>query len=215
MEKYKKHLNGVIEQTDFFNKICEYKREYSEKYNNYGIKGELLSNIRLGFLLGSIGKIPNSIVDVGYGNGDFLKVASKCITKCFGNDISDYPTPPGIEKISWEKLLNNNYDVITFFDSLEHIPDINFIKDLKCNYIFITLPWCHNYNDEWFLNWKHRRPDEHLWHFNEESLINFFNEMGYDCINSGVAFEDIIRKDDRYNPNILTGIFKKKNIYEN
>jgi len=211
MDNYKLMNNGVIHQNKLFNKLCEYNSEYSNKYNNYGIKGELISHLRLGFLLGSINKIPNSILDVGYGNGDFLKVASKCIKKCYGTDISDYITPDKVENISWENVLKTHFDVITFFDSLEHFPDINIIKDLKCDYIFITLPWCHHFDDDetWFLEWKHRRPDEHLWHFNEKSLINFFLENGYEKINSGIPFEDIIRIDNNYIPNILTAIFKK------
>ena len=40
-------------------------------------------------------------------------------------------------------------------------------------------------SDDWFRSWKHRREDEHIFHFNDQSLI-----------------------DD--NKNILTGIFKKK-----
>ena len=58
------------------------------------------------------------------------------------------------------------------------------------------------------MNWKHRRPDEHLWHFNEKSIEKFFNEMGYDMLyHSNV--EDIIRISNDEHQNILTCIFKK------
>jgi hypothetical protein len=119
MDNYTLMNNGVIHQNKLFDNLCEYNSEYSHKYNNYGIKGEMLSHLRLGFLLGSINKIPSSILDVGYGNGDFLKVASKCIPNCYGTDISEYPTPEKVEKINWINVLTNHFDVITFFDSLE------------------------------------------------------------------------------------------------
>jgi hypothetical protein len=41
--------------------------------------------------------------------------------------------------------------------------DIEFVKDLKCHYVCISLPWCHYFSDEWFETWKHRKPNEHLW----------------------------------------------------
>ena len=206
---YEKLPSGVIHQKKYFDKIKEYNLEYSAKYDKYGELGRNLGFLRLGFLLSSIGKIPKSILDVGYGNGDFLKAASKTIDNCYGTDITRGPLPDSVKYLNWENAIKEKYDVITFFDSLEHFENINFVKNLNCDYVFITVPWCHYNSEEWFYNWKHRRPDEHLWHFNKESLINFFEEQGYSVVNCGVPFEDTIRKDERYNPNILTGVFKK------
>ena len=75
--------------------------------------------------------------------------------------------------------------------------------------MYISLPWCHNFSDEWFENWKHRRPDEHLWHFNQKSIEKFFNEMGFDMVVYS-DIEDTIRKPSDEHPNILTCIFKKR-----
>lgn len=207
---YEKMPNGVIHQKEFFHQIKEYNKEYSSKYDKYGEMGRHLGFLRLGFLISSIGKIPDSILDVGYGNGDFLKASSITINKCYGTDITKGPLPDNVQYLNWGQAKKEKYDVVTFFDSLEHFEDIEFVKNLNCDYIFITLPWCHYKSDKWFFDWKHRRPDEHLWHFNKESLINFFEEQGYSVVNCGVPLEDAIRKDERYNPNILTGIFKKK-----
>ena len=91
---------------------------------------------------------------------------------------------------------------------LEHFEKIDFVQNLKCDYIFLSLPWCHNFSDEWFSNWKHRRPDEHLWHFDEKSIKNFFNEMGYEMIDYS-NIEDLIRVSNEDYPNILTCILKK------
>jgi hypothetical protein len=206
LENYEKLENGVIRQINV-NKII-YDFEYSNIYNDYGEKSNYLSYLRLGTLLGSVKKTPESILDVGYGNCSFLNAAKTIIPNCYGHDISDYPVDENIVRV--DTMFNKHYDVVCFFDSLEHFDDINIIDKLDCEYIFISVPWCHNFSDEWFLNWYHRRPNEHLWHFNEESLTKFFNENGFRKIHCS-NFEDAIRKNPKLNgaPNILSAIFKK------
>jgi len=209
MDNYKTIESGVIKQIEV-DKIT-YDYVYSNKYNNYGEKGKYLSYLRFGVLITAIKGVPNSIVDVGYGNGDFLKICKEGNVKhIYGCDISDYPVPEGCKKIDLSEI--KNVDVTCFFDSLEHFDDINIIKDIDTEYIFISVPFCHNYNDKWFLQWYHRRPNEHLWHFNDKSLISTFDINGYDCVHTS-TFEDIIRKNDRSKnyPNIVSCIFKKRN----
>jgi hypothetical protein len=206
MDNYEILENGVIKQIKV-NKI-KYDIEYANKYNNYNEKSNYLSFLRLGVLIGNINKIPNSILDVGYGNGAFLKACSNIITDCNGYDITNYPLPENINYST--SLFDRHYDVISFFDSLEHFEDISIINNLDCDYIFISVPWCHNLNELWFLNWYHLRPNEHLWHFNDKSLITFFEENGYTNVYKS-NFEDTIRKNSSLNgyPNILSCIFKK------
>jgi len=203
IENYKKLNNGVIQQINV-NKI-NYNHNYINIYNTYGEKALRMSYLRFGYIIGSIGRIPYNILDIGYGNGDFLKVCSS-MCKCYGNDISNYQLPKNVEFV--EDIFKNEYDVITFFDSLEHFEDIDFIKDLKCNYIVISLPWCHYYNDDWFKNWKHRKENEHLYHFNLKSLTNFMKENNFKLVNSS-NIEDSIRKNKQTEENILTACFKK------
>lgn len=205
LENYKILDNGVIKQ-DKVN-VIKYNQEYIiNSYNSYGELGLRMSNLRLGYLIGSIGKVPNSILDVGYGNGDFLKTSSSIIPNCFGNDISGYEIPEGVKFI--DNITEDFYDVITFFDVLEHFEDLSFVKDLNCNYVLISVPWCHYFSDNWFESWKHRKPNEHIYHFNKNSLEEFMKENGYSMINYS-NIEDSIRKSVDENPNILTAIFKK------
>lgn len=207
MENYIILPNGVIKQKQINNTLQNYNIDYIDtRYNQYGEKGPQMAGLRLGYLISNLNQKPKSILDVGYGNGDFLKVCSYSIEKCYGNDISGYPTPSGVEFVN--DIFQNHYDVICFFDVLEHFEDISFIKDLKCDYIYISVPWCHNFNDEWFMSWKHRREDEHLWHFNDISIVNFFKEMGYELIIKS-NIEDLIRTSSYEYENILTCIFKK------
>jgi hypothetical protein len=205
LDGYNIDKNGVIKQSTY--DIIEYNPDYIKtRYLTYPEKCVQMGYLRLGYIIGSIGRIPDSILDVGYGSGDFLKVCTNIVPKCFGFDITNLPPPDNV--IGVDSIYNNKYDVITFFDVLEHFENIYDITKLQCNYIVISLPWCHYYSDEWFKNWKHRRPNEHLYHFNEKSLINFFNEIGYECLNYS-EIEDTIRKTPEIK-NILSAVFKKK-----
>ena len=85
---------------------------------------------------------------------------------------------------------------------------IDFVKELKTKYIYISVPFCHNDNEDWFMNWKHRREDEHLWHFGLLSLENFMLDMGFEAVKMS-SIEDTIRIGNGIESNILTGIFKK------
>ena len=163
--------------------------------------------LRLGYILGCINEPINKILDVGYGNGDFLKIASHYMPECFGSDVSqEYNIP---EKTTYvDDIYSKEFDVVCFFDVLEHFDNIYDIKNLKTKYIVISLPNCHYFSDEWFQDWKHRKPDEHLWHFNKSSLINFMQEIGYEVINTSNV-EDVIRKNQEEYSNILSGVFKK------
>jgi hypothetical protein len=211
LDNYKKLENGVIKQIKKHS-LINYNYDYvNNSYNTYGESGLRMAHLRVGYLIGSLGFAPNSVLDIGYGNGDFLKICSSIIKNCYGHDISGYPLPDHVTFV--ENPYENEYDIVTFFDVLEHFDDIYDIKNLKTNYILISLPYCHYYSDEWFEAWKHRRPNEHLWHFDKNSLISFMNEIGYNCINI-CNIEDTIRKDKLNSPNILTGIFKKKIINE-
>lgn len=108
----------------------------------------------------------------------------------------------------------NTSSIFCFFDSLEHMPyPSNVIELYRPDAVVVSVPNAYFYNgtnhfidlDE-FLNWKHRKYGEHLWHFNEISLRRFFSSIGYKTLRSGFP-EDEIRKSDNGRPNILTMVF--------
>jgi hypothetical protein len=206
LENYEQLPNGVIQQIN--RSPFSYGADYSGAYNKLGEIGNRMSYLRLGYLLGVIKEIPDSILDIGYGNGSFLAAASTAIQNCYGSDVSDaYPLPNGLTYV--ESPYDNYYDVVTMFDVLEHFDDIYDIKNLNCKYLFVSMPWCHYFSDDWFANWKHRKPNEHLYHFNGVSLYTFMDEIGFDVIDIS-NIEDCIRKPVDNNKNILSGIFKKR-----
>lgn len=206
IENYRLNEYGVIEQIE--KQEYSYDIDYSDsRYSGFSDRGNIL-NLRLGYIIGSIGKIPDSILDVGYGTGDFLKSCKGTVKSLYGNDIEPaYPLPQYVEFV--KDITSIKVEVITFFDSLEHFHNIEFVKNLKCEYAVISLPWCYNgENEEWFSTWKHRKPNEHIFHFNEKSLTTFMTKQGYELVNY-CNLEDRIRIDNSLTPNILTACFKK------
>jgi len=177
-----------------------------DRYDTYGELNSYISHLRLGYILGSINEPINSILDIGYGNGAFLKTCKKSIPKCYGFDITNYNVPENVTFVNdW---LNQEADVVTFFDVLEHFEDPYVIKSLKAKYVVVSVPWCHYTSDEWFENWKHRRPNEHLWFFNQKSIHNFAISTGYKVLNYR-NLEDVIRTSIGSLENILTFTLQK------
>ena len=134
LEKYVIDKFGIIKQLEVVK--INYDYNYSDKYNLYLEKCNLLSNLRLGTLLGAIGHVPKSILDIGYGNSSFLSQCKNIINECYGSDLHNkYPLTEGCEYC--DNIYNKEVEVITFFDSLEHFDDIYIIDKLNCKYIMI------------------------------------------------------------------------------
>ena len=208
MEGYTVDANGTVHQNTWFNAPVVYDVNYvRQRYDTYGDKNEKMSQIRFNNIVKNIGRVPYTILDVGYGNGSFLKHCKQyCVA--YGNDISGYPIPEGCTFEA--NIFEKEWDVVCMFDVIEHMEDPFIIKNLKTTYLTITIPLCHynKFGENWFMNWKHRRPDEHLWHYDESSLVKFAQTCGYNLVNLSHV-EDEIRKPEFTLPNTLTGIFKK------
>lgn len=208
LNNYSKNEDGLIYQ--IIKNPIQYNQEYVEKrYDSYGELTNYMSHLRLGYVSGVVKEKINSILDVGYGNGSFLQVCKKTILNCYGHDVTNYKLPDGIEFV--DNWIESETDVTTFFDVIEHLDDPYIVKNLKTKYIIISVPWCHYESDEWFENWKHRRPNEHLWHFDEKSMKNFANSIGFELIHSS-NIEDNIRGPLNNKKNILTVCLKNKKI---
>jgi len=205
LENYERLENGVVRQIN--RQPFQYGFDYSNAYNNLGESVTRISFLRLGYLLGAIKTSPRSILDVGYGNGSFIKLASTTIDDCYASDVSNqYPVPENVTYV--ESIYDDHFDVITMFDVLEHFDNIYDIVNLKCNYLYVSMPWCHYHSDDWFHSWKHRKPDEHLWHFNDNSLRKFMKEVGFETVCTS-NIEDLVRTPINSDKNILSGIFRK------
>lgn len=215
LKNYNITSDGVIHQTE--HTPYTYDVKYVEdRYVNIPQLTKLMSCIRLSYLRSALAGdgvtsvTGKKILDVGYGAGDFLSECRDFNMLAYGTDISGFPVPRGVQFLNWGDVMRTEFDVVCFFDSLEHFSDLSDVGKLNTKYVYISLPWCHarELGDEWFYNWKHRREGEHLHHFDEPALVEFFRACGYVKINTSDV-EDILRKPTTKHPNILSGVFKK------
>lgn len=209
LDNYRIDSFGVIHQIEFQPMV--YDREYLSYYEDLSDRTIKLGYQRLGWLLGRLGRIPDSVLEIGYGTGTFVEAASITgVRTCVGCDVARYPLPAGIEFRTLQEALTESWDVVAMFDVLEHIPDLTFLRQLKTKYLAIAVPYCRwaELGDDWFRDWRMRLPDEHLHHFDPDSLTAFLKQYGFRCEEMN-TFEDGIRlRPGETGPNILSGLFR-------
>lgn len=202
---------GIIHQIESQPMTCD--KEYLSYYEDLSDRTIKLGYQRMGWLLGKLGRIPHSVLEIGYGTGTFIEAAQITgVETCVGCDITQYPLPDNVQFMNWEQALQQSWDVVALFDVLEHIPDLTFLEALQTTYLAIAVPFCRwrTQGDAWFRDWRMRLPDEHLHHFDEQSLPQFLAHHHYECLELN-TFEDGIRlRPGERGPNILSGLFRRR-----
>ncbi|OZS41317.1 methyltransferase domain-containing protein, partial [Photobacterium sanguinicancri] len=68
---------------------------------------------------------------------------------------------------------------LTFWDSLEHIPDP--VRMVQCakQWVAVSMPIYES--AEAVLSSPHYKPGEHLWYWTHEGLIQWFRRRGFEC----------------------------------
>jgi len=203
LEGYKTERFGVIKKIEPVK--FDYGFSYQERLLGRGEGNVRMAYLRYGYLVGVLGRTPSSVLDVGYGDGEFLRVckASPHI-ECYGNELDPSGIPEGCGFVY--DITGKLYDVICFFDSLEHFESLDFLERLQCNHVYISIPNCVYLSDEWFENWFHRKPDQHIWHFNFQSMTQLMAHCGYGLM-AYSYIENMIRQSKT---DILTMIFKRQ-----
>lgn len=196
------------------NKIDEYLRR--EKYYRQ-ISKKIIEKIKQYQTSGKF-------LDVGCFCGLFLDEARKAGFKVYGLEIEKKAADYGRKKLNlniinkdFEKYKNGQFDVITFIDVLEHLPDLRKVllkvkKMLNKNGIlFIQCP-----NIESFVfrltreKWNWLLPGNHLYQFSTKSLKKILQENGFNVL-SAKTYDDI--SEFAYNLIDMMGI-KKRNLGE-
>jgi len=159
--------------------------KYDEKYYYNLLKihtdtARRIVDIRYKFIednILSIDRLPEpTILDYGSGVGFMKALAPEWVHQVDTFDIMPVPTT-GITR--------EKYDIICFFDVLEHIPDFSDVMPIlkKCKYAYITVPM--KPNDLTWKNYKHFKPSEHIHYFTDDLLKYIFEYMGFDFLVSG------------------------------
>lgn len=135
----------------------------------------------------SIGKpklAKNKLLDFGAGTGDFLQVAKNNGWKVTGIEPNQHARKLAVKKglnlfSSLDELENENFDVITLWHVLEHVPNLDQIlmqlQELlnPGGLIVIALP---NYKSwdakKYGKYWAAYDVPRHLWHFDREAMKN-------------------------------------------
>ena len=202
---------GVLHQTEFTPKT--YDQEYLSYYQGLPDRTIKLGYQRLGWVLGLLRGLPENVLEIGYGLGTFLEAANLAgIPDCAGCDVARYPLPSGCRFVEWDTLLSEQWQLTVLFDVLEHIADLSFLARLSTRYLAVAVPYCRirELGAEWFDSWRMKLPDEHLHHFDPDSLSAFLGHHGYQCIDMN-SFEDGLRlRDGEDGPNILSAFFERQ-----
>lgn len=196
-----KHINWM----DFPRR--EYNREYLDKYR--AIPESQLTEmgiLRIQTLEDIVGRLNHkSIYELGFGTGYFLKQCAAQMMECHGYDVAN--------DLHWVETYTPNCrieaDIFCAFDVIEHLDDLDDLFDhVLSEWVFLSVPWL-PMDLSTFETWRHRRPDEHIWHFDEVSLPRFLRFYDYQLRYLGNP-EDALRIGEREGqPNILTVIAKR------
>lgn len=198
-----------IFQTDL-NVTVSYDADYAHAYDVLPVRE--MSELRWNFIQSVLHLPPQSkILDIGYGNGAFLKRAQLDDMQIFGIDVHNEDF--GIPRVDFHSP--QKYDLVCFFDSLEHFPNFDaLVLFLSTKNVIVSLPNTPDFVLETPNLWKHYKPGEHLHYFSHESLYELLYQMGHkEVIIEGYPEDKIRGKlniNDIVYDNIKTVIFGKK-----
>lgn len=129
-----------------------------------------------------------NLLDIGAGTGDFLKIAKNKGWKVYGmepnQDAAKLARTKGIElKPTLSYFNNHQFDVITLWHVLEHIPNLeetirNLNQLLTPNGILIiAVPNYKSFDAKYYQEyWAAYDVPRHLWHFSRKSIERLFAE---------------------------------------
>lgn len=123
------------------------------------------------------------VVDIGIGCGHFIEEHG-CAR---GFDVN----PVAVQWLKERGLYLDVYTnqglfrqvdtpVLTFWDSLEHIPDPEQMISFAEKMVLLSIPIFKDGED--VLCSKHYRPGEHIWYWTHRGLIGWMRELGFDWI---------------------------------
>lgn len=179
---------------------ARYDAAYVAKYAGYPLTE--ISYLRVGLLKAFVSK--GRLLDVGHCRGDFVRAAQRAGFDAWGYDVHGIdvgvPTVP--------KLCNGQpWDVVTFFDSLEHFDRLESARALGslAKWIVVACP-CRPASFPAVRDWRHYRPGEHLHYFSRQSLGRLFTRRALVLETNA---EDAVRGQRGSATNIATYIFRK------
>ncbi|PKA82933.1 methyltransferase family protein [Ulvibacter sp. MAR_2010_11] len=140
-------------------------------------------------LITSLQKGAGSLLDIGAGTGDFLKLA-----KVHNWEVSGVEPNPGARALAKEKRIElewsiddcsgKQFDVVTLWHVLEHMPDLETtLKKIEAlvkpgGHLIIAVPNYNSFDAKYYKEfWAAFDVPRHLWHFSRNSMKQLFSEQ--------------------------------------
>ena len=185
-----------------------YDATYAHQYDLRPVRE--MSELRWRFIQSRLNLAAGSrVLDVGYGNGAFLKRAQAAEMSIFGIDL--HSEDFGIPVVSFDTP--QDYDLACFFDSLEHFPNFAPIFQLNTRNVVVSIPNTPDFMLTTPRRWRHFKPGEHLHYFSRSSLDDFMRNWGFSkLLAEGYPEDDLRGKlviDGRTHDNIYTAIYTR------
>jgi hypothetical protein len=153
-----------------------YNSDYFKKYLGYAETemGKKLTEARINLVKRHV---PENItvVDIGIGCGQFVKERPHT----FGYDVNPTAIRHLLGKDKWWDPYQYEADVITMWDSLEHMRWPEDLLRRVTSWVFVSIPIFAS--REHALQSKHFRTDEHYWYFTRDGLVALMSKRGYEC----------------------------------
>ena len=145
---------------------------YDNLLRAYSATARQISDIRWEFISSLR---PKTVLDYGCGVGWFRAF------KPDGVEVDTFDIGP----FTQTGIRREAYDVVCFYDVLEHIPDWDTIRPVieKATYVAGTVPIL--VNGQVLSSWKHYKPGEHFYYWSEEGFEEAMNEVGLEKIEHG------------------------------
>jgi len=158
-----------------------------------------------------------NLLDVGTGDGLFLKLAKTANFNIYGTEISPaavraaknlYDLDIHLAEVENADFEENFFDVITMWHVIEHVK--NPLEVLKKVYnllrpgavVFVATPNLDKYVSRIIYRLKYNKPypfyspngEQHLFHFTEYTLEKVIKTAGFNIIHTGVDFASVVLK---------------------
>lgn len=167
------YISHTDSKTSLFDKTYQFVK-------NYTLQKKLK-------LINSFNTEEKSILDIGAGTGDFLKVCEKGGWRINGVEPSekarDFAKNKNINLVEdISKIDDKQFDVITLWHVLEHIPNLTeYVQQLKSllkpnGFLIIAVPNYKSFDSEHYKEfWAAYDVPRHLWHFSKTAISKIFS----------------------------------------
>jgi len=172
--------------------VAPYDQEYFDRFGR-----DAATPLGLSLMQGRVNFVEahyqGTLIDVGIGSGAFVEQRNARNHLTYGYDVN----PAGVRWLDERTLCVDPhvvpFDAMTLWDVLEHIPDYRPLLANVRQWLFVSLPI---FNDAYHvLRSKHFRPQEHIWYFTREGLVNAMKACGFGLVAES-DFETALGRED-------------------